>query len=336
MKNLSKTLAGLFLCIALFSGWALAEQAEEPNMQSFPEFGVTFAFSKQREQAMDSGQYVLTIDEAANEADRFTYIRFAAYFMTPKALENVEYTMEYLYENGMHVYDLVILREDLLETYASEEAATVTELAREGDYVFQIRQYAVDSSEEDAVLSLMASDAEQMAQWVQFQEPASMQQEPQSATVDSVSMEGAVDLDGQPAPEDLFARSKLTMVNIWGTFCPPCIAEMPYLGNFSRAYEAERFQIVGLLVDVASPEDSNAELAERIIEQTAADYLHLIPSRALVSGPLGSMLYVVPTTLFADENGAVVGEAVVGGRSEEQWQKIIEERLALVEAAAGN
>lgn len=330
MENIRKILAALLACIVLVSGLALAEQAEVTNELALLEFGATFQLSQAREQAMNGGQYVLTIDETDNEQDRFTYIRFVAYFMTPKALENAQYTMEYLYQNGVHVYDLVILREDLLETYAASEDAVVSELGREGGYVFQLRQYAVDNAQEDAVLSLMVSDAEQMATWVQFNEPIAVEQQSPSASIGSLPMEGAVDLDGQPVPEDLYARSTLTMVNIWGTFCSPCIEEMPYLGELSREYAAERFQIVGVVSDVTAPEDINAELAKTIIEKTVADYLHVIPSQAMLEGPLASLMYV-PTTLFIGKDGEAVGEPVVGGRSKADWQKLIEERLALAE-----
>ncbi|HML49119.1 MAG TPA: TlpA disulfide reductase family protein [Clostridia bacterium] len=333
MENIKKTLSGLLICMLLLSGVAFAESAEGANELALPEFGVTFQFSKEREQAMDGGQYVLTIDDTANEVDRFTYIRFVAYYMTPKALENAEYTMEYLYKNGMHVYDLIIVREDLLDSYAADADATVTELGREGDYIFQLRKYAVDNAQEDAVLSMMTSDAEKIAEWAQFSEPTVIEQQaPASASMDSLPMEGAVDIDGQPVPEDVYSRSTLTMVNIWGTFCSPCIAEMPYLGELSREYEAERFQIVGVVSDVTSPEDDNVELAKTIIEGSAADYLHVIPSQAMLYGPMASMQYV-PTTLFINANGEVVGEPVVGGHSKADWQTIIEERLAMAAPA---
>ena len=42
----------------------------------------------------------------------------------------------------------------------------------------------------------------------------------------------AKDLDGNTVTEEIFAEKDLTVVNIWGTFCPPCIAEMPELGEF--------------------------------------------------------------------------------------------------------
>ena len=38
------------------------------------------------------------------------------------------------------------------------------------------------------------------------------------------------DLDGNEVTEEIFAKKDLTVVNIWGTFCTPCIGEMPALG----------------------------------------------------------------------------------------------------------
>ena len=37
-------------------------------------------------------------------------------------------------------------------------------------------------------------------------------------------------LDGTEVTQDIFKETDLTMVNIWGTFCGPCIREMPELG----------------------------------------------------------------------------------------------------------
>ena len=38
----------------------------------------------------------------------------------------------------------------------------------------------------------------------------------------------AKDIDGKNVSEAIFADSKITMVNVWGTFCGPCIREMSY------------------------------------------------------------------------------------------------------------
>ena len=37
------------------------------------------------------------------------------------------------------------------------------------------------------------------------------------------------DLDGNKITSDIFSNNIITMINIWGTFCGPCIREMPEL-----------------------------------------------------------------------------------------------------------
>ena len=66
---------------------------------------------------------------------------------------------------------------------------------------------------------------------------------------------------GQPAPAlvveelngrafDLAAeRGKVTIVNFWATWCPPCRKEMPALDAFYRRYHAQGIEMIGLSAD---------------------------------------------------------------------------------------
>ena len=45
------------------------------------------------------------------------------------------------------------------------------------------------------------------------------------------------------------------MVTIWGTFCNPCVAEMPELGVWPESMP-DNVQIIGLIVDIAGDEDT--------------------------------------------------------------------------------
>ena len=48
------------------------------------------------------------------------------------------------------------------------------------------------------------------------------------------------DLDGNPVSSDsLFAESKVTMINLWGTWCPPCKKELPALDAMAKDFEAK-------------------------------------------------------------------------------------------------
>ncbi len=132
-------------------------------------------------------------------------------------------------------------------------------------------------------------------------------------------------LTGEEASQEIFADADLTMVNIWGTFCGPCLREMPDLGDLSREYADSGFQIVGIITDVTETED---ETAMEILEETGADYTHLLISRELYDNYLWQV-QVVPTTIFVDSQGKQVG-IYTGSRSKEDWTEIIEEMRGTV------
>ena len=137
------------------------------------------------------------------------------------------------------------------------------------------------------------------------------------------------DIYGNEFDESVFEGKELTMVNIWGTFCPPCKVEMPDLGKLNREYDPDRFQVVGIVCDLLSDEltldPDMVDQAKEIAEETGADYTHLA-----LEGNLITMYFrfeSVPTTVFVDAEGNQVGDSYVGARSEEDWRKIIDSLL---------
>ena len=140
------------------------------------------------------------------------------------------------------------------------------------------------------------------------------------------------DLNGETVTEEIFGRAKLTMVNIWGTYCTPCLSEMPSLGKLAQEADPAEFQLVGVLADVmetAGPEDETWAKAISLVEETGAAYTHLTQSESLYYAALQGVS-AVPTTYFVNAKGELVGEPVVGSRSEEAWRETIAERLAMV------
>lgn len=142
----------------------------------------------------------------------------------------------------------------------------------------------------------------------------------------------ATDLDGNAVDQSVFAGSKLTMVNVWATYCTPCLAEMPDLALLADELSAEGVQIMGLVSDVVgtdwSVSESGVALAKDIVAQTGADYLHIVPGESLYD--LLNQITAVPTTFFVDANGVQVGNVYVGSRSYDDWKQIITDTLALV------
>ena len=138
------------------------------------------------------------------------------------------------------------------------------------------------------------------------------------------------DLAGNVITADVFADHKLTMINVWATYCSPCLKEMPELGELSREYQDKGVQIIGIPIDTLEQDgtlsQSQVANAAALASQTGADYLHILPSQDLINAGLGD-IYAVPTTFFVDSSGQVTGETYMGSKSKEDWEKIIDQTL---------
>ncbi len=137
----------------------------------------------------------------------------------------------------------------------------------------------------------------------------------------------ATDVNGMPVDETVFANSKLTMVNIWATFCGPCLNEMPEIGELASEYAIEDVQVLGIVIDVLDSDGTinqdQVAYARELIEETKADYRHLLPLADLIAAGL-NQVNSVPTTLFIDSSGTIVGQAYIGSRDKASWKQIID------------
>lgn len=136
----------------------------------------------------------------------------------------------------------------------------------------------------------------------------------------------AQDLEGNTVTESVFSDAKLTMVNVWATYCNPCLSEMPELGELSAEYDAAQFQIIGIVSDVQEGmEEEAVAYASSLVSQTGAAYPHLLLNESLFYAML-SEVSAVPTTFFIDEKGTVL-DTVVGARDKDSWKEMIDELL---------
>lgn len=129
-----------------------------------------------------------------------------------------------------------------------------------------------------------------------------------------------VDMDGNEVSEEIFSKSKLTMVNVWATYCNPCLSEMPGLGELAGAYSPEEFQIIGIISDVQEGA-GETETAADLIAQTGADYPHLLLNESIYNALLADVT-AVPTTFFVDANGEIL-DVVVGAMEKSEWEEMI-------------
>ena len=135
-----------------------------------------------------------------------------------------------------------------------------------------------------------------------------------------------LDLAGNEVSQDLFANADITMINYWGTYCPPCIAEMPELAKLEGEYDG-RLQLIGVPIDVdfSKPDSKEYKAALEILESAGAKYKNIQPTGGIAE--YTKYMQYVPTSIFVDSEGNIVGGPVVGGNFDE-YRNTIEGYLA--------
>jgi thiol-disulfide isomerase/thioredoxin len=133
-------------------------------------------------------------------------------------------------------------------------------------------------------------------------------------------------IDGKSVTGAIFSEKKLTMVNIWTTWCPPCIGEMPDLGNLGRTMP-EGSQLVGIILDADDP--GAVDSAKKILKKANAGFLQLLPADDMT--PVLNEVEAIPTTIFVDSSGKIVGKPLVGARSEKAYRDEIDKLLKSVQ-----
>ena len=147
----------------------------------------------------------------------------------------------------------------------------------------------------------------------------------QTEETQKLSFEG-VDIDGNQISSDVLADAKLTMINVWATYCNPCLSEMPGLGELAKEYDPGEFQVIGIISDVLETADQKTiDFAKELITQTKAQYPHLLLNESVYYALLTDVS-VVPTTFFVDENGVVL-DTVMGAMDKSAWEEKIDELL---------
>ena len=118
----------------------------------------------------------------------------------------------------------------------------------------------------------------------------------------------AVTLDGGTFTQADIAGKDVTIINFWGTFCAPCIAEMPDLAAFAEALP-DNVQVVTVCLDGSL----DLERTRNVLSEAGFPGVTLVAGDGDLQALCGSLLYT-PTTVFADSEGTLVGEPIIGGQ----------------------
>ncbi len=116
-------------------------------------------------------------------------------------------------------------------------------------------------------------------------------------------------------------RGQVVLLNAWGTWCPPCVAEMPSLDRLQKMRGGEDFQVVTIALDRT---EKVATFFERNDIETLPDWMDV---NYEINGKL--RLPGMPTSILYNRNGREVARLA----GEAEWDSA--EALALIDYLTG-
>ena len=109
-------------------------------------------------------------------------------------------------------------------------------------------------------------------------------------------------------------RGKVVFINFWGTYCPPCVAELPEMQQLYDELRDEGFVIIGLNAE------EKPEKVKTFVEKNHITFPIIISDDATINAIFG--LKHMPTTWFIDRKG------ILRGKIEGQISKSMAKKIA--------
>lgn len=132
----------------------------------------------------------------------------------------------------------------------------------------------------------------------------------------------------EPIDSSIFSQNKFTMVNIWGTYCSSCIKELPYLQEIYDEFKDDNIGVLGIVSDlkIGSYKEKDLKKAVSLIDDNNIKYPNIFADSTFVDYAKGK-LFIIPTTVFVDNQGNIIGEMIESACSKEEFIDIINKIL---------
>ncbi|MCT9108050.1 TlpA family protein disulfide reductase [Streptomyces mirabilis] len=120
-------------------------------------------------------------------------------------------------------------------------------------------------------------------------------------------------------------KGKVVVVNVWGSWCPPCRAEAPNFVKVAKDTAAKGVQFVGI-----NTRDANISLAQAFEKQQGVTYPSLYDptSKLLLRFKKGTLnLQTIPSTIVIDRDGKIAARTLQA-LSEEKLREMLDPVVA--------
>lgn len=109
---------------------------------------------------------------------------------------------------------------------------------------------------------------------------------------------------------DLFSlRGKYVLLDFWGTWCTPCLKEIPNLKEAYKKFKGSNFEMVSIAID------KDAQSVKAYIGKNRMSWIHLFQALSDTSKEAPGQVFKVkrfPTTILIDPNGKIIAKDLRG------------------------
>ncbi|MBD3918756.1 redoxin domain-containing protein [Paenibacillus sp. PR3] len=113
-------------------------------------------------------------------------------------------------------------------------------------------------------------------------------------------------------------KGKAVVVNFWGSFCPPCVTEMPEFQRMYDKYKDKSFEVLAINL---SEDDLTVN---NFVGERSLTYPILRDANRVIERKYGLSQY--PTTFFVKPDGTIM-DIFVGGMSEQDIDSRVDQLL---------
>jgi cytochrome c biogenesis protein CcmG/thiol:disulfide interchange protein DsbE len=120
-------------------------------------------------------------------------------------------------------------------------------------------------------------------------------------------------------------KGNVVLVNFWGTWCPPCRAELPDIVKLRNELHPKGFEVIGLGVgEQARNGKTPAEWVADFAQEHGLNYPLLLADERVADAYGG--IEAVPTTFILNGKGEIV-DKLVGMQTEEKFREAIKKAM---------
>lgn len=129
--------------------------------------------------------------------------------------------------------------------------------------------------------------------------------------------------DGKEMSFSEYTKDKVVLINFWGTWCPPCRAELPDLVSISNELPADKFVMIGIALE-RNPNNA-VQNVQQFCNANNIEYLNFIDATQELAMAYGPIQYV-PTTFVIDSDGNKQ-DTMISKKSKEEFMNVITKYL---------